>query len=796
MRRYIFTVLAIFLLFPPIILHTGTADDFQRITILISDDSVISSAERLHASPKSIQKDIEPILISRAEQVLDNIRRAGINFRLIDILTYTIHAAIIEVPSIQKQTLKSVIEPQRVQEDSVLNIDLQERPALGALGGILQVLSRNSTGVGVLVAVIDTGVDYTHPDIGGGLGPEYKVVGGHDYVDNDNDPIDNDGHGTRVAGIIAANGKFKGVAPDAKILAYRVVNSAGNIRTSDVSIAIDRAVKENAKIINLSLGSTNNIEVLRRVVSSATKAGVIVVAAAGNSGPTGTVRSPANQFSAISVGSSYTPLESEVRIAGQRDPIRSTAMLGSDITKESVSGELLFVNYARPEDVATMNLNGKIAIAERGSNVPGQSVFFSIKEESVSSKGAIGLIVFNNMPDIFSGSLIHNNNTFSYYPQIPVVAIDRETGLQLLEQMKTEKVSASIKIQARPEQLAETSSRGAMPVFYAKPDLIASGTAVFSTTIKGEFSKQSGTSFSAPFATGAIALLLEKRNLTKDQAVGILAPASNPLKNSTTGEFFPVNHQGSGMIDISNTITNPISIMPHQLIAQLAPSQVSFSRTIRIESVSNAPARVSISSSWNTSQIQVSLTPTTFTVEPKKMTTLNFTARMIDPNVSYSTHEGRMTLTVSGADRTNILTLPVIVTINPVSLIVMKNSNGYQITATNEERFKDFRVRVRSLEGDVQVDRNVTSGTFVDFSPRIKGEYNVEAEIAIDGNRMFGRTIINADVISPAQPQLYGQNSGIPMRFLQILFGSITFLAIISSFYLLQSSRRKKLADN
>jgi minor extracellular serine protease Vpr len=795
LRRYIFTVLAISLLFSPTI-FLAVADGFQRITILISDDSVIASAERLHVSPKSIQTDIEPILISKAEQTLDGIRRAGINFILISILTYTVHVAIIEAPSSQKQSLKNIIESQRIHEDSVLNINVQERPVLGALGGMLQVLSRNSTGAGVLVAVIDTGVDYTHPDLGGGLGQGYKVVGGHDYIDNDNDPIDIDGHGTRVAGIIAANGKFKGVAPDAKILAYRVVNSEGDIRTSDVSIAIDRAVKENAKVINLSLGSANNIDVLRRVVSSATKAGVIVVAAAGNSGPTGAIRSPANQFSTISVGSSYTTLESEVRIAGRIDPIRSTVMLGSDIAKESISGELVFVNYARPQDVANMNLDGKIAIAERGSNVPGQSVFFSIKEESVSSKGAIGLIVFNNIPDIFAGSLIHNNNTFNYYPRIPVVAIDRETGLQLLEQMKTEKVSASIKLQQKAEQLAETSSRGTLPVFYAKPDLIAPGTAVFSTTIKGEFSKQSGTSFSAPFVTGAITLLLEKRNLTKDQVVGILAPTSNPLRNSTTGNLFPVNHQGSGMIDISNAVTNPISIMPHQLIAQLAPSQVSFSRPIRIESFSNAPARIAISSSWNTSQIQVSLTPTTFTVEPSKIMMLNFTARMIDPNMSYSTYEGRITLTVSGASRINTLTLPVIVTINPVSLIVMKNANGYQITATNEERFKDFRVRVRSLEGDVQVDRNVTAGTFVDFSPRTKGEYSVEAETFINNNRIFGRIIINADIITPAQPQLYGQNSGIPMRFLQILFGSITFLAIISSFYLLQNSRRKKLVEN
>ena len=797
--HYIFTVLAVFLLFSPTVLPARAVDDFQRIIILVSDDSVIASAERLHVSPKSIQKNIESILISKAEQVLDVIKRAGIDFRPVDILTYTVHAAIIEIPSSQEQLLKSVIDPQRIQEDYFMNIDLEERPVLGALGGELQVLSRNSTGAGVLVAVIDTGVDYMHPDLGGGFGPGYKVVGGHDYVDNDDDPADADGsgHGTHVAGIIAANGKFRGVAPDAKILAYRVVDSKGRVRTSDVTIAIDRAVKDNAKVINLSLGSANNIDVFRRVISSTTKAGIIVVAAAGNSGPTGRIGGPANLYSTISVGSSYIPLESEVRITGETTSVQSRALLGSDISKETVSGELVFVSYARPEDIANMNLNGKIAIAERGTNVRNQSVFFSIKEESVSSKGAIGLMVFNNVPGLFDGSLLHDDNPPGYYPRIPVVGIERETGLQLLERMKAEKLIASIRIQTKPEQLAESSSRGPVSPFYAKPDLIAPGIAVVSTALGGKFSVLSGTSFSAPFVTGATALLLQNKNLTRDEVIGILAPASRPLRNTTTGELFPVNYQGSGRIDIVNAVTSPISVIPHQLIAQLAPSQVSFSRTIRVQSVSNTATRVTVSASWSNSQIQVALTPAAFTVESNKMTAMNFTAKMIDPNVSYNTYEGRITLTVSGTNgrNNNTLTLPVAVTMNPVSLIVLQNANGYQITATSDERFRDFRVQVRSLEGDVQLDRTVTSGTLVDFSPRTKGEFDIEAEIVVNGSRILGRTVINADVISPAKPQLYGSSSGIPMRFLQILFGSLTFLAIGSSFYLIRKSRKKKLLD-
>jgi len=75
--------------------------------------------------------------------------------------------------------------------------------------------------------VIDTGVDYHHPDLGGCLGPGCKVIGGHDFVDADDDPLDLNGHGTHVAAIAAGGGSRLGVAPDASILAYRVLDETG-----------------------------------------------------------------------------------------------------------------------------------------------------------------------------------------------------------------------------------------------------------------------------------------------------------------------------------------------------------------------------------------------------------------------------------------------------------------------------------------------------------------------------------------------------------------------------------------
>ena len=164
-------------------------------------------------------------------------------------------------------------------------------------------------GTGIRIGVIDSGIDYTHPDLGGCFGEGCKVAGGYDFYDNDPDPIDTDSHGTHVAGIIAANGTLKGVAPEAILYAYRVCTRL--CPTSYIVQALDRAAdpdqnpitQDALDVVNLSLGGPGNMEDLGTIAANkAAQAGIVVVVSAGNSGNVpNAIGTPGNAELAITV---------------------------------------------------------------------------------------------------------------------------------------------------------------------------------------------------------------------------------------------------------------------------------------------------------------------------------------------------------------------------------------------------------------------------------------------------------------------------------------------------------------
>jgi len=225
------------------------------------------------------------------------------------------------------QKIKQLPEVKKVSLNYEAEINLNDAVPLINADDVWQLQDssgNNITGKDITIAIIDTGMDYTHPDLGGCFGPNCKVVDGYDFVNNDSDPMDDHGHGTHVAGIAAStgngsNGVLKGVAPDAKLYAYKVISSYGSGLTSNVIAAIERATDPNqdndtsdhVDIISMSLGVSykyfNDCYDIgsSTAVDNAVDAGITVIIAAGNDGLTySTIGAPGCAKKAITVGAS------------------------------------------------------------------------------------------------------------------------------------------------------------------------------------------------------------------------------------------------------------------------------------------------------------------------------------------------------------------------------------------------------------------------------------------------------------------------------------------------------------
>ncbi len=194
----------------------------------------------------------------------------------------------------------------------------------GPLIGAPTARGAGFTGHGLSIAIVDTGIDYKHPDFGGNPDspfPTGKVVGGYDFVNGDGDPMDDAGHGTHVAGIAAGTDAiYRGIAPAATLVAYKVIDATGTTYSSIVLQALDQALldqtKYNIKVVNLSLGDTTEWRsdaefraspyVAEAAMMDDLRAhGIVVVAAAGNEGHLEGIASPAIISTVISAGATY-----------------------------------------------------------------------------------------------------------------------------------------------------------------------------------------------------------------------------------------------------------------------------------------------------------------------------------------------------------------------------------------------------------------------------------------------------------------------------------------------------------
>lgn len=415
------------------------------------------------------------------------------------------------------------------------------------------------TGKGLTVAIIDTGVDYTHPDLAHAFG-DYK---GWDFVGNDNDPQEGPGqyHGTHVAGTVAANGGIKGVAPEANLLAYRVLGPNGGT-TADVVAGIELAVQDGADIMNLSLGNTlNNPDWATSIALDwAMAEGVVAVTSNGNSGPNNwTVGSPGTSRDAISVGATQLPYNVFTSIISTTEGLDypSAKVMGFPNEEELLAlndgeYEFVYVGLGAVADFEGKDLTGKIALISRGEFA------FVDKATNAKNAGAVGAIIFNNV----AGE--HADVPGMAVPTIKTTLAD---GQKLLAELEAGNNTVSFNIEfdkAVGETMAGFSSRGPVThTWMIKPDVSAPGVNIVSTFPGETYAALQGTSMSAPHVAGAAALILQANpSWGPDEVKAALMNTAEDMIDPATGKVYPHNTQGAGSIRVLDAINATTLVVP------------------------------------------------------------------------------------------------------------------------------------------------------------------------------------------------------------------------------------------
>ncbi len=517
------------------------------------------------------------------------------------------------------------------------------------------------TGEGITVAVLDTGVDYTHPDLAHAFG-DYL---GWDFVDNNGDPQETitgainrrTNHGTHVAGTIAANGEIKGVAPDATLLAYRVLGPGGSGTTTNIVAGIERAVQDGADIMNLSLGNSNNNPdfVTSLALDRAMADGVVAVAANGNSGPNDwTVGSPASSREAISVGATMLPydLYSAEIFTSEGVEYPSAGIMGFPSEEELLAlneGEFEFVDVGlagTDADFAGKDLEGKIALMSRGEYA------FQEKAENAKKHGAIGAVIFNNQPGVqpeIPGT------------PIPMVMTSQADGQKLLAELEAGNNTISFDIEFVKEvgeTMANFSSRGpVMGTWMIKPDVSAPGVAIVSTVPLHHaagphthgYAALQGTSMAAPHVAGAAALILEAH---PDWNVEFVKAAlMNTAENiyDANGNLYPHNSQGAGSIRVLDAINTDVLVTPGShafgIFDKKGEREVR-TQSFTVHNVSSERKRFSLNHTGNEG-IKV-MTSNNLMVQPGQTQELTFNVQVDTRQLDAGNYEGTFTLSYGG----------------------------------------------------------------------------------------------------------------------------------------------------
>ena len=562
--------------------------------IELSLDDANNKVEKSH---QSFKNKIEQTKKSNSNIQIRKEYRLAFNGVAMTVAAEDVHnlLAMDEVKAIYEDKQVTVDPP--TSENEVINTK-SNSPAVDSTNniGATKLHDEGITGKGVRVGVIDTGIDYTHPD----LKDVYK--GGYDFVNNDSDPMETTyedwkksgepeispfggsayytSHGTHVSGTIAGQGKNKtdyavtGVAPGVELYAYKVLGPYGSGYTSSIIAGIEKAVADGMDVINLSLGGQNNdpLDPSSIAINNASLAGTTAVIAAGNSGADlYSLGSPGTSPLALTVGASdfSTTIPTATGTVSSNDNLSLTNLrllaksYDDDLnTFKNQALPIVFVGLGNSEnDYKGKDVNGKIALIERG--------ILSLNEKVMLAKkhGAKAVLMYNNT----EGQIPHFlGNSFDF---VPSFTLTNEQGLKVVEKVKQGNTTFTLnslgEIKTGGDTLADFSSRGPSNRTYdIKPEFTAPGVAVFSSVpayVNGvdhqndyehAYQSASGTSMAAPHVAGAAALLLQSHPEYKPEDVkAALMNTADKLQKD-----YSVFEVGAGRIDVYEAVHSDLHI--------------------------------------------------------------------------------------------------------------------------------------------------------------------------------------------------------------------------------------------
>jgi len=588
-------------------------------------------------------------------------------------------------------------------------------------------------GSGIVVSIIDTGIDLNHPDLEG------QIIGGYDFVDNDEIPEDSNGHGTQVAGIIASNGNLKGIAPNSKILMYKVSEDGESVPSHLIIKAIEKSIEDNADIINISLGINQTNTKIDQVVNKAVKNNIFVVTAAGNFGPElSTIGSPGINPNAITVGATFNNVTSSIVSTFEIEDksFNVFPMVGTQALTEPITSQIIFGKYGKVNDLLENDVEGSILLIERGSDIKNEIIYFSDKEKNASDVGAMAIIVYNNEPGIFFGELIHEYVDEGYEPTIPALSVSRDDGL-IIKEILQSGTKGTLDVFYHPDFVAYFSSRGPVSPFYIKPDLVAPGAFINTTDINGNYKISSGTSFAAPHVAGTAALILQKNpELTPQELKSILMTTSEIVYDQFDDRF-PIEVSGNGRIDASKAINAELIIMPPNLIFDLSPANQIQTKHLKINGIDGESMSIRFEES--------SIVDFDYSLDNENLV---INAKLTEQ--SLGKFESRIIINHNEID----YHIPIIVRVSEGAITINEDGGKLGIDISSPSSWSYAKISIINQETGKTFTDSIVPGKNSELTVYEPGEYWIEAKIKDGGKTLSAYATIQVEKIEHSEKNL------------------------------------------